>query len=366
MKIKIKDALWEVTNRCNRNCSFCGSLDIINCGEDTTMQQKCRIAEQLAANAEVVTLTGGEPLMLSIDELQELKGIFIEGTTQQLNLVTNGDFLTEAHYNIFDNVGVSINSSDEAYDFFEKKCQEMPTFMKRTVFITNINKLNFFDLDDIVDMASNCDVSIQFQLTTYKGDNPAKFDGDEITTVWNEIDKLCTKAKVAYILADNLQPQHECRAGLQTCGVLFNGDVVPCLSQRSWGEMDVQGNVLEMSLEEIWQTGFNDCRFCENSACCRHSFDYPDAPNQKIAFVPADDKDEDKVPLELDPITIPEPSPFDRSHPWVPYPGDIMMYGVIDPRDTPFNPNHPDYYTTICQADNQIDAKYKSPNTETE
>ena len=200
----------------------------------------------------------------------------------------------------------------------------------KIVWITNVNKINFFDLDHIIAAASTKNVPIQFQLTMYHNPQPEMIDGESINDVREKISKLCQEKDVSYIFADNLQVHHECTAGTASLGILYNGDVVPCLSERSWRIPRVQGNILEMPLEQIWTEGFKGCRFSDDFPCCRDCFNYPKEKPKAIL--------NDLIIIGKDGA---KDSAKDEPPVWVPglpdesgYPPDIMLYGVTYPRDS--------------------------------
>lgn len=331
MKIKLKEVLWEVTNKCNRNCDFCGSKGILN-RVDTSSEQKKDIARSIGEIAEVVTLTGGEPLLLCDTLLEEILSIFKEYDCK-VDVVTNGDNLTNSHLKMFRNIGVSVNSIEDAKTALNTidNILEINSRPENIVFIMNINKLNFFDLEPIISQVAGTGIGFQFQLTMYKDDNPAKINGVEINEVRNKIDLLSNKYGVLYVLADNLQEHHDCQAGIYSCGVLFNGDVVGCLSERSWNNsMNVQGNVLEESLTNIWINEFKKERF-DSCKCCRDCLKYvedtkddqnTDEKSKDLPTIPSDDLGK----VALYGVSTPKQPPYTRR----PSRGrdDVMLYGV--------------------------------------
>jgi radical SAM protein with 4Fe4S-binding SPASM domain len=82
---------------------------------------------------------------------------------------------------------------------------------------------------------------------------------------------------IKYILADNLQDEHKCSAGIVSCGITVNGDVIPCLSERTSGYVSVQGNLFQRTLKDIWETEFREIRFGSDtwSKSCRNCISYP-------------------------------------------------------------------------------------------
>ncbi len=313
MKLKIEEILWEITNRCNRSCTYCGSKDIINIGKDTSIADKIKIAKQIAKNTKNVTISGGEPLILGFEELKKYTEI-LKDEGCKVSVVTNGDMLSDTYLRCFDNVGLSVNSPGDIIRI-EKLLSEKidKCYYNKIVIITNLNKINYFDIEQICVLAATFELPIQFQLTMYKEQDDSMLNGYSINVTRNKIDEHCKQFNVPYVLADNLQIEHDCSAGMQTCGILYNGDVVPCLSERSWTDVRVQGNVLKYSLDMIWRNGFSICRFGDDFKCCRDCFDYEEI---KI------------LEPKKHPIIKIESDQWNKSN--NPIIGDIMTYGVMD------------------------------------
>jgi hypothetical protein len=57
--------------------------------------------------------------------------------------------------------------------------------------------------------------------------------------------------------------------------ITYNGDVVSCLSKRSWcSEIEVVGDLIIGDLKTLWETRFHDERFGK-CKCCRDCIKYP-------------------------------------------------------------------------------------------
>jgi MoaA/NifB/PqqE/SkfB family radical SAM enzyme len=327
MKIKIEEILWEITNTCNRSCDYCGSKEIINCGQDSSLEDKYYIAEEIGKNADKVTISGGEPLFLGQSVLKCITAI-LKSHNCEVSVVTNGDELCNDHFNFFDLIGISINEESDITkienlltEFIDEKHH------KKIVFVTNLNKINFHDLEFIVSLASNFQIPIQFQLTMYKEANKAMIDNAAIHTTREKIAELCSFFDVSYILADNLQESHDCSAGINTCGVLYTGDVVPCLSERSWTMPRIQGNVLETPLNIIWRQTFQKCRFEDGFTCCRDCFNYPEPKEDNAIDEMTGDDDIDDVSKALrDALNKVNNRGRD---------GNMMLYGISQPDTYP-------------------------------
>lgn len=330
MKLNLNEVLWEITPKCNRNCTFCGSSEIVNVEDELVWDDIMTIGDNIAKNGETIIMSGGEPLTIPATKLQDIKNICIEHGTN-LDVVTNGDLLGKKHKNIFRNIGVSINSLEDIRGLNVNILTELSE-NSDIVFITNINKLNDFEIARMIEEARQimqCHCGFQFQLTMYKDDDDAKIDSEHITYLRERLIYECNRMQMPYIFADNLQAVHECSAGMNSCGVLFNGDVVACLSERSWNlDYEIHGNLLDDDLNDVWRIGFVEQRFGDYEGC-RACFNYEICKNNdEIDEIDGDVCDE---PVEL----ITEPfKPYDI---YVPPQDQItILYGVFPPDQNKF------------------------------
>jgi len=117
------------------------------------------------------------------------------------------------------------------------------------------------------------------QLTMYK-----KCDMDMMITSADGVQRIydiCEKfegSNVKIIYADNLQRMHTCTAGINSCGITYDGYAVYCLSERSWMDsIRIQGpaSLLTYKLKNIWENEFKHNRFHDRFDCCRDCISYP-------------------------------------------------------------------------------------------
>jgi MoaA/NifB/PqqE/SkfB family radical SAM enzyme len=267
--LELKDIIWELTLKCGRGCKYCGSKNVLR-KENPDASTLYRIATEIGQyGVKVVTLSGGEPGEL--DNL-ELNGII--GTLQSygvdVRVVTNGMlFKSQPKETLekFSIIGLSINDpKDYLYPSY------LPTIpYNKITMITNFGTHNIWSFDKLAEISQLFN-SWQIQLTMGEYMLPAQ-----------GIDYLRRKIRglegVKYVLADGLQDSHKCSAGINSCGITADGDVVPCLSQRSYGHcMRVYGNLMNRSLKDIWENEFKEIRFSEKGWCdsCRNHVEYPE------------------------------------------------------------------------------------------
>jgi len=271
MKLKLKEIIWEVTGKCNNGCTYCGSKDVWKTDIDEVKVKK--IADRIAEYPpEEIDISGGDPLLVSLHLHKHIVDK-LKPTTKCKILVNPKSFQNAEtieknmeKLRLYDWVGVSINTVEELDLFKQLNFNDI----NYTV-ITNFNLTNFFCVDDFAKFVLEKDVLWQVQFTMYHSK-----DKEHQLALYNypaAIDKLSAELskypKLKILFADNAN-HGECMAGIHSVGILATGDVVPCLSMRSWCDVNRQseGNLLNAKLKEIWYSGFGENRF-ENFKCCK-------------------------------------------------------------------------------------------------
>jgi hypothetical protein len=198
---------------------------------------------------------------------------------------------------MYDYVGISIN---ETSNFVIKENGYHPLFIDfvsklvangKVTFISNFNTTNIFLFDEIKNYLINVglnfaikprDIPWTVQYTVYHNENDEKAiynNESAYKYLKQKIDETINdkNSLIKIMLSDNLNG-NECSAGTRVCGITSDGDVVPCLSMRSW--MDniksvSQGNILSdvygsNPLKSIWEDEFEKYRFCAFHCCKDH------------------------------------------------------------------------------------------------
>lgn len=330
--LKLQEVIWEITPRCNKNCTFCGS-EHIKKNQPLRKQQILSIAKQLA-DYEVteVNLSGGEPGTLDVDLLNNVIDI-LSAKNVKVKFVSNGTIFNKdsLHWNKVDVVGVSINTEQDIKHSFES-FEKFVDLSKHTM-ITNFGIHNIFNFDQLAEYAKKFSCW-QIQLTTGK----FQLEKDGIAFLKTKINGAHV-GKTRIVEADNLQYNHTCTAGIRSCGILYNGGVVACLSERSYCDfINVYGNVLATPLSDIWETKFRDIRFGKSCRkTCRDCFKYPDPPAAPIIWTDGTDCWKMK-PMPMNPPTsvlyaVQSPPGVSVYATYSPTPTDIqpqvMAYAVI-------------------------------------
>ena len=286
-RIKLQEILWETTLDCNKNCTYCGSKDILNKDENVSV---INIANEIIKYPpKRITLTGGEPALLK--ELPEVIEILSKNNIS-VNILTNGLLYNKLPHNIefIDRIGYSVNTLEDI-KVVANNLDKISTTHIESVMITNFGTHNIWEFDKLAKCyADNNFVNWQVQLTM--GEQQLTADG--IQHLYNNFDAGYSFGDLLVdfqnvVFADNLQKHHECNAGMNSLSILQNGDIVRCLSARAYEKkLEIYGNLnsefdisnSKSKLQHIFECDMNSCRFCSELKCCRDLIDYP--KNEKI------------------------------------------------------------------------------------
>jgi MoaA/NifB/PqqE/SkfB family radical SAM enzyme len=325
MKLNLKEIIWEVTGKCNNGCSYCGSKDLWK--QDVNENLIMKIADSIAEYPpKEIDISGGDPLLVSFDTHQYITNklnkttkckILINPKSLQNTTCVNDQLKS---LSLYSHIGVSINTQEELEmwkTFLSKTTQPI----KYTV-ITNFNLTNFFLFDEFAKFIGK-DILWQVQFTMYhakdKNNQLAMYNHPQAIEQLNN--SIAKYPDLKLIFADNCN-LGECAAGIHTIGILADGEVVPCLSMRSWyGDITkcTEGNVLKTKLKEIWFNGFKANRFEEFKSC-------KDLCNRLVLKKPEKPLIPPGITKRQDPFTA---DPFTGS-PYIP-PLSVQVYGVSTP-----------------------------------
>ncbi len=283
-RLSLDEMMWEITLKCNKSCNYCGSKDLLqNCvsGGGKKVDEKIwNIAREIVKYPpKSLTITGGEPIMIGEDLFVDIVGFLVDNGIV-VNVLSNGEIFEYDVLEKVNRVGLSINTLADIENYNKTKNNLKSTAEMETevVMITNFGTHNIWEFDKLSKCFTEGEfVNWQVQLTI---GNELQLGPDGIKHLRNKIDE----DDVSIVIADNLQITHECMAGMNSCSILESGDVVRCLSQRTYtketDDMSIYGNLIEpttpnISLKYIYEVAMNSCRFCNNVACCRDEIDYP-------------------------------------------------------------------------------------------
>lgn len=299
--LKLREIIWEVTNKCLNGCEYCGSKDILN-SDDINIESIIAIARNIASydSVEEVNISGGDPLLLEKEVTEELiellhdSGITVKLIMNPLSFNENN----RDKIRLYDWVGISVNTKEELRKAWQVLVQmeRYTSFGKKFTIITNFGIHNIWEYDNIEDLVKNNNLAWQVQYT--QTDKDAIYNNSEALRYLHNKMNSSLKNNIKLIPADDMN-SGPCGAGSMSAGILSNGDIVPCLSMRAWkDELPVQGNLLKESLEHIWTKGFYHYRFCEFE-CCKDICNAPFIPNLSVDNELGDIKENSYEPLDL-------------------------------------------------------------------
>ena len=277
-KLILKEIIWEITGRCENGCKYCGSKDVWN--NEIVNERIKRIAYEISLYPpEEIDISGGDPLLIDYDihkyvvDTLKAKGVKckILSNTKSMRKNTNYPEI----FSLYDWKGISVNSQEDIdYIYSHLASAEhffVPSFYKSVTYITNFNVENIFLFDKIKPLVEKVGAPWMVQFTIYK-------DKDNNLAIYNNPDAFkflrdkINNSNVRIIPSDNIN-DNECSAGINSLGILDSGEVIPCLSMRSWKNDDIiiesQGNILNEPLEKIWTERFLKQRFSKECKCCK-------------------------------------------------------------------------------------------------
>jgi organic radical activating enzyme len=276
--IELKEILWEITNKCSKNCEYCGSKNIINkenCNDKfdvikVVLQRIIDFKQKYKENELSVVLTGGEPS--EIDE-ETLEKVLVELKMAEIKtkILTNGKLFDVANIDILyctDVIGLSINTINDIKNI-SGVFRELIDNQRKITIITNFGKHNVFDFEAISDFVVETNCLWQMQLTM--GEQQLNKSG--ISFLMDKVNKAKADG-VNIILADNMNCG-KCVAGINSVGITYDGNIIGCLAERSFCKIiDTYGNLLSETLINIWENEFKDIRFSNCRKCCKDMIDY--------------------------------------------------------------------------------------------
>ena len=269
MKLKLHEIIWEITNKCNNNCSYCGSKEITTTTTPVADDHYKKMIDRIAEYPpDILDVSGGDPLLVGYEVhlyLREklkttkcnilINPLSLRYKTQKMEIV-----------NLYPLVGVSLNTEDEIRAFEEIRDK----ISSPITFITNFSLLNLYLVDTLSDVIRNNPWQIQFTMS--RDQTITIYDKTKALEKLNlELGKRKSKGW-PIIVADNASADKSaCTAGINAIGILYDGSIVPCLSMRSWCSnisAQIQGNIKTDDLKTVWLTKFQDSRF-DDCDCCK-------------------------------------------------------------------------------------------------
>ncbi len=282
MKHKLKEVIFEITNRCNLRCIHCAS----NSGETRPDEMsfseiKSIIIQIKNLGAHRITLLGGEVFLRSDWHMisEEVKKQKMDLNIITNGLLINGDIISKLTQLPPQVIGVSLDGACAStykkirgVDKFESSLQALHQIKEANIPVTAITTFmscNLADFDLFVELLQDTGIGWQVQLAHVGGDrfNHEQVLNEEQYTLFTEKvkDLLQNKShRINLLLTDDFgyfpldptfhflhQTWNGCKAGRSVLGIRSNGDILGCLSL---GDKFIEANVRKTPLSNIWNS----------------------------------------------------------------------------------------------------------------
>lgn len=286
-----RQAVWELTLRCNLNCRHCGSRAGHARSDELGLDEALHLVDELAElGCRTLTLSGGEPLLYAnwplIAERAVNRGIVV-------GMISNGILWSEAHAQAakrvrLNTMAFSLDGFRESHEYQRRvpgQWQKVVDAIDHCVangvtctIITTVNRQNAPELEALREFLASHGVSRwQVQFAT-PGGNMAEHRSllmapEDLLDVIPRIAKMCSDGRTPKVYTGHnvgYYGEHEeslrtnaellpvwtgCTAGCSVIGIESNGNIKGCLSlPSSMNGVDrfVEGNVRQSSLRSIW------------------------------------------------------------------------------------------------------------------
>lgn len=330
--LELNEIIWEITGRCRNGCKYCGSKEVWNNIVDN--EKILQIVDAICKYPpKQIDISGGDPFQVDLNihrqVIQKLKdkNVYCKILINPKSGIIDMD-LSKNILSLYDWTGLSINTNEEINLAISFLNDIMPYYKNFTI-ITNFNISNIFKYNDIEEIVRKYNLLWTIQYTVYKDkDNDlAIYNNDSALKELENKINASIKSGTKILLSDNTN-NGPCGAGISSIGLTFDGDVMPCLSMRSWelprNQILYQGNILEVGLEQIWGTAFRQYRFNEFE-CCKDACKNKCLNIKNIVYV-ANTKQEDIIETGKTLSDILEE--WSKNNPTKPQDTIVVMYAV--------------------------------------
>ncbi|HBL19227.1 MAG: hypothetical protein A2X36_03085 [Elusimicrobia bacterium GWA2_69_24] len=268
---------WELTLRCNMRCIHCGSRAGAPRPDELSEAEGLDLIAQLVdLGTQVVTLSGGEPLMHPSWPVYAKR--FVDSKVNTF-LITNGLLLEENIGRIKDlglrRIGVSLDGLEAVHD----RIRSMPDSFAKAIravraakkagldigAVTHVSRANFGELEGMYKLFSEIPLDYwQVQITFRQGrmteHEDMSLDPKQLPEVAAFVRRKQALKGLPVVPGDNLgyycvpdireKPWKGCFAGRHLVGIDADGSVKGCLSlPREF----IEGNIRKEPLRRIWE-----------------------------------------------------------------------------------------------------------------
>lgn len=280
----------HVTNICNLNCIGCYSYDRTrNCKDVLSLEQIKNILDQLRYNgAEVVTISGGEPLIRQ--DIGEIVRYAKEDAGFDIvNLITNGTIhdkekLMSIKYYV-DALAVSIDGYNEQNPKFLRddgtfpKVIEFVKYAKEFGFpvsiLPTLHDKNIDYINEYMKLSHELKVPISFSLLTCSGELSDYIPTEEkLISIFEFLTNVVAKGEAGLEDYNDIEARKNCGAGKNIISIAADGTIYPCHMMHDTDTS--MGNILEESLSNILKKtseipdvdAVSECKDCSVKNIC--------------------------------------------------------------------------------------------------
>lgn len=300
---ELKNVGIEITNRCNLKCKHC-YMNSVDCeDEELSTEEWLNFIKKLKKDfGEKVLLqfTGGEPLVRKdIFEILELCKKLNFKTT----ITSNGILLDKTNIEklskYVSSFSVSLDGlknnhnlirNNDCFDSVLNNIKQIKKFSKKYLTIkTSINKNNFSNIRNIYNLINNLEIDSWHVFAMEPIGRGAKnknliLSKDEYWELCEIVDQIKSdqgrKVRIVfeeegsnfmYSKTRDYCKYKLCSAGISSCSILYNGDIVKCI-QDDRNNIFKEGNVLHDNFKEVWENKFLISRGRDYTSCNNHHF----------------------------------------------------------------------------------------------
>jgi radical SAM protein with 4Fe4S-binding SPASM domain len=306
-KYKPNCAVWEITLKCNLNCSHCGSTAGEKRKRELSTDEAMALCDQLAEiGTNMVSLMGGEPLVRK--DWQAI-GLRCLDNGLETAIVSNGILVKKEINNIMKIspkvVGLSLDGLEDTHDKIRGKPGTFNNVMEaarilrennlETTFITTVSKLNYHELPSLRELIMDKGIAWQVQVAMPIGrfEKELLISEEEFYALCNFISNVRKKYGfkklpiagghcIGYDSYFNpkVSTWSGCQAGTSVLGIASDGGIRGCLSIPE--EITI-GNIKDTKLWDIWNNDENfphtrqfkidmlgnNCTGCSSAKSCK-------------------------------------------------------------------------------------------------
>ncbi|WP_066501425.1 radical SAM/SPASM domain-containing protein [Abyssisolibacter fermentans] len=261
---EIKDLHVRLTSRCNLNCLHCYAADWFTEKYELDFQTvKSIITQAVDLGCEIVTFTGGEPLVH--ENIYDLIAFCME-LDLKVSIETNGTLIDE---NMLikipkpDKISFKVSYDGEkmrdnlSADIVKDKLKLLVKHGFKVKAQTVITQINVGNVEQIFDFTQSLGIINRVFLGHSRTGNAKELPLFKVDELLKLKERLLQKySHLTIELPPRLSGKYQkgCGWGVSRCEIMPNGDVTSCAPLTFARRDFIAGNIKENSLEELWNS----------------------------------------------------------------------------------------------------------------